>query len=92
MQKQEDDLAQSILGLHQTIEKIDETTKQLFAETFELVNERFKANFERLFSGGRAELILLDPSEPLESGIDIKASPPGKTMQNIQLLSGGEKP
>jgi len=91
LQKQEDDLAQSILGLHQTIEKMDETTKQLFSETFEQVNERFKTNFERLFSGGRAELILVDPTDPLESGIDIKASPPGKTMQNIQLLSGGEK-
>jgi len=91
LQKQEDDLAQSILSLHQTIEKMDETTKQLFSETFEQVNERFKTNFERLFSGGRAELILVDPTDPLESGIDIKASPPGKTMQNIQLLSGGEK-
>ncbi|MCF8722900.1 chromosome segregation protein [Nitrospina gracilis] len=91
LQKQEEDLAESILSLHQTIEKIDKTTRQLFADTFELVNERFKANFERLFSGGRAELIMLDPSDPLESGIDIKASPPGKTMQNIQLLSGGEK-
>ncbi|MGP0565651.1 MULTISPECIES: chromosome segregation protein SMC [unclassified Nitrospina] len=91
LQKQEEDLADSILSLHQTIEKIDKTTRQLFADTFELVNEHFKANFERLFSGGRAELIMLDPSDPLESGIDIKASPPGKTMQNIQLLSGGEK-
>lgn len=91
LQKQEEDLAQSILSLHQTIEKMDETTRQLFAETFEQVNERFKANFERLFSGGRAELIMVDPGDPLESGIDIKASPPGKTLQNIQLLSGGEK-
>ena len=91
LHQQQEDLAQSILTLHATIEKIDQTTKQLFTETFEAVNEHFKSNFERLFKGGRAEMSLAEPDNPLESGIDITASPPGKTMQNITLLSGGEK-
>ncbi len=91
LHKQQEDLAQSILTLHETIEKIDQTTKQLFTETFEAVNEHFKSNFERLFKGGAAEMSLADPDDPLESGIEIAASPPGKTMQNISLMSGGEK-
>ena len=91
LQKQQEDLADSILALHRTIDKIDKTTKKLFQETFDLVNEQFKDMFERLFQGGKAELSLVDPDNPLESGIEITASPLGKKMHNITLLSGGEK-
>jgi len=91
LQKQQEDLADSIRALHETIEKIDQTTRKLFKETFEQVNEHFKDNFTRLFLGGKAELTLTDPEDILESGIDITASPLGKSMHNISLLSGGEK-
>ena len=91
LQKQLEDLADSIRALHETIEKIDQTTRKLFKETFEQVNEHFKDNFQRLFLGGKAELSLTDPENILESGIDITASPLGKSMSNISLLSGGEK-
>ena len=63
----------------------------MFTETFAKVNEEFKTHFRMLFGGGEAELILLDPENALESGIDIVARPPGKKLQNISLLSGGEK-
>lgn len=91
LQRQQEDLADSIRALHETIEKIDQTTRKLFKETFEQVNEHFKDNFTRLFLGGKAELTLSDPDNILESGIEITASPLGKTMHNISLLSGGEK-
>ncbi len=91
LQKQQEDLADSIRALHETIEKIDQTTRKLFKETFEQVNEHFQENFKRLFLGGKAELTLTDPEDILESGIDITASPLGKSMHNISLLSGGEK-
>ncbi len=91
LQKQQEDLAESILSLHRTIDKIDKTTKKLFQDTFDQVNEQFKEMFQRLFQGGKAELSLVDPDNPLESGIEITASPLGKRMHNITLLSGGEK-
>ncbi len=91
LQKQQEDLAESILSLHQTVEKMDKTTKKLFLDTFEEVNEKFKSIFQRLFLGGKAELSLVDPEDPLETGIEITASPLGKSMHNITLLSGGEK-
>lgn len=91
LHQQQEDLAASIQILHQTIEKIDQTTRKLFLETFEEVNRNFQDIFARLFLGGRAELSLVDPENPLESGIEITASPAGKAMHNIQLLSGGEK-
>ncbi len=88
---QEQDLDRSIKSLHEAIEKIDQTTRQHFEDTFHQVNESFKTCFERLFQGGRAELILIDPSNPLDSGIDIFAQPKGKKNQSINLLSQGEK-
>jgi len=91
LKKQQEDLAESILSLHRTIDKIDKTTKKLFLDTFDQVNEQFKDMFQRLFQGGKAELSLVDPENPLESGIEITASPLGKRMHNITLLSGGEK-
>ena len=91
LKRQQEDLSDSIVLLHQTIEKINHTTRERFFETFEQVNANFKAIFARLFQGGKAELSLSDPANPLESGVEITANPVGKTMQNLTLLSGGEK-
>jgi chromosome segregation protein len=91
LKKQDDDLRISIQALHEAINKIDSTTRQRFEDTFLQVNENFKACFARLFQGGQAELILLDPANPLESGVDIMAQPRGKKNQSVTLLSQGEK-
>ncbi len=88
---QETDLTTSIESLRQTINKIDETTMGLFVQTFHLLNEKFETVFSSFFGGGTARLILLDEANPLESGVDIIAQPPGKRSRNPQLLSGGEK-
>ncbi len=88
---QRQDLIDSISATGDAIKRIDVTTRSRFREAFEVVNKHFQATFETLFGGGRAELVLLDESDVLESGIDIVAQPPGKRLQSIQLLSGGEK-
>jgi chromosome segregation protein len=87
--KQEEDLLQSIATLQETILKINNTTRRKLTEAFEALNEKFKEVFTTLFGKGRAELILTEGSI-LESGIDIVAQPPGKKLQNLMLLSGGE--
>jgi len=71
--------------------KINRTTKQMFIETFEKVKVEFKNYFRLLFNGGDAQLFLVDENDPLESGIEIICRPPGKKLQNVLLLSGGEK-
>ena len=91
LKEQQDDLAESIELLHSTIEKINCTTQERFLDTFNKVNENFKEVFARLFQGGKANLTLMDESNPLDSGIEITANPIGKSMQNLSLLSGGEK-
>ena len=88
---QETDLVQSLESLNQAIKKINRTSRKRFAETFAAVNGKFKEVFITLFNGGRADLILLDESNLLETGVDVVAQPPGKRLQNITLLSGGEK-
>ncbi len=88
---QQDDLQQSLDELQQAIARINRTTRQRFKETFDKVNETFKQVFPRLFRGGRAQLMLTDESDLLETGVDIHAQPPGKRLQNVNLLSGGEK-
>jgi chromosome segregation protein len=60
-------------------------------ETFEKIEKEFKKNYKFLFNGGRAKLILIDPDDLLESGVEIEVQPPGKKLQNVSLLSGGEK-
>ncbi|MDD2539915.1 MAG: chromosome segregation protein SMC, partial [Desulfuromonadaceae bacterium] len=67
------------------------TTRQRFQETYNLINAKFQEVFPRLFCGGRAELHLTDEENLLETGIDIIVQPPGKKLQNVTLLSGGEK-
>ena len=85
------DLEKAREQLLKLIEEIDEVMKKRFLEHFLLIKEQFSRVFQRLFGGGRAELILLDEGNLLETGIDILAQPPGKTLQNLSLLSGGEK-
>ncbi|PIQ90440.1 MAG: hypothetical protein COV71_04250 [Candidatus Omnitrophica bacterium CG11_big_fil_rev_8_21_14_0_20_41_12] len=89
--QQQADLAGAKEALHQAILKINRTTKQMFVETFEKVKVEFKNYFRLLFNGGDAQLFLLDENDPLESGIEIICRPPGKKLQNVLLLSGGEK-
>jgi chromosome segregation protein len=85
------DLVESIAQTSQAIARIDETTKARFTEAFTAIQANFQVTFSTLFGGGRAGLTLLDENDPLESGIDIVASPPGKRLQSVMLLSGGEK-
>jgi len=89
--KQKDDLVNAKESLHKAIIKINATTRKLFTETFEKVQVEFKNYFRMLFGGGQAEMFLLDERDVLESGIEIVVRPPGKKLQNILLLSGGEK-
>jgi len=91
LEQQNTDLINSKAELMEVISKINRTTKELFAETFEKIRTNFQEMFTELFGGGKANLVLSDESDPLESGIDIIARPPGKQLQSITLLSGGEK-
>ena len=88
---QRKDLLDSIAQTGEAIRKIDKTTRERFAEAFESINKKFETTFTTLFGGGRAGLVLIDIENDPESGIDIIAQPPGKRLQNVQLLSGGEK-
>lgn len=88
---QKADLEESLHGLQQAIQRINRTTRKRFLDTFNLVNEKFQEVFPRLFCGGRAELKLSNEEDLLETGIDIIIQPPGKKLQNVNLLSGGEK-
>jgi len=89
--QQQNDLLVSKDSLHQAILRINRTTKQMFLETFEKVREEFRNYFRMLFNGGDAQVFLIDEGDPLESGIEIVCRPPGKKLQNVLLLSGGEK-
>jgi chromosome segregation protein len=88
---QREDLEDSLRSLQQAIQRINRTTRQRFQETYDLVNAKFQEVFPRLFCGGRAELRLTNEEDLLETGIDIIVQPPGKKLQNVTLLSGGEK-
>ena len=88
---QKKDLTDSITATQDTIKKIDETSKVRFREAFAAIKENFQGTFSTLFGGGHATIALLDETDVLESGIEVIASPPGKRLQSVQLLSGGEK-
>jgi chromosome segregation protein len=88
---QRQDLLDSIAELDQAIKKIDRTSRERFQEAFQVINQHFGEIFRQLFGGGTAGLSLIDEEDLLESGIDVMAQPPGKRLQNVMLLSGGEK-
>ncbi|MGD8539957.1 MAG: AAA family ATPase, partial [Candidatus Aminicenantes bacterium] len=89
--QQRDDLRDSIDTTKEAIRKIDQESKTQFLNALKAVNKNFKDVFSILFEGGHAEVKLVDPSLPLESGVEIIAQPPGKKVQSLALLSGGEK-
>jgi chromosome segregation protein len=88
---QRKDLLDSIENTQNTIKEIDIFSRQKFQEAFARINENFQATFKKLFGGGNAFMRLTDEENSAESGIDVVASPPGKKLQNVLLLSGGEK-
>jgi chromosome segregation protein len=91
LETQRTDLISSIENTTATIREIDEFSRQKFEEAFTKINENFQATFKKLFGGGHAFMKLTDEANSAESGIDVVASPPGKRLQNVLLLSGGEK-
>jgi len=91
MESQQQDLIKARDDLKASIAQINRTARSQFRETFAKIREEFKHYFTRLFSGGKADLILEDEEDVLESGIEIVAQPPGKRLQSISLLSGGER-
>ncbi len=88
---QRQDLIDSIRDTEKAIQEIDQVSRQKFAEAFEAINANFRTIFQNLFGGGTGEMRLTDQENLAESGIDIVCSPPGKRLQNVLLLSGGEK-
>ncbi|MFH0960811.1 MAG: hypothetical protein V1897_19170, partial [Pseudomonadota bacterium] len=88
---QEKDLKGAVKSLFSTIEKIDTTTQQLFQTTFQEVNSRFREIFTSLFNGGEAGLELIGSENSIDQGVNIIVKPPGKRLQHVELLSGGEK-
>ena len=91
LETQRKDLYDSIQNTQATIKEIDTFSRQKFEEAFHKINENFRATFYKLFGGGHAYMRLTDEENSAESGIDVVASPPGKKLQNVLLLSGGEK-
>lgn len=88
---QREDLERSMADLQQTITKLNRICRLRFKESFEEINREFQAIFPKLFQGGKASLLLTDENDYLETGVDIVAQPPGKKLQSVGLLSGGEK-
>src|SRR5947199_8044367 len=91
LETQRKDLITSIENTIATIREIDQISRQKFEEAFHKINDNFQATFKKLFGGGHAFMKLTDEENSAESGIDVVASPPGKKLQNVLLLSGGEK-
>lgn len=88
---QKNDLEKALQDLEHAIQQMNRESKRLFRETFDAVNAQFKALFPRMFRGGQAQLVLTNPDDLLETGVEIQAQPPGKKVSSIELLSGGEK-
>jgi chromosome segregation protein len=91
LETQRKDLISSIENTTATIREIDQVSRQKFEEAFNKINENFQSTFKKLFGGGHAFMKLTDEENSAESGIDVVASPPGKRLQSVLLLSGGEK-
>ncbi len=91
MSVQQDDMEQAKEKLHKIIHEMVQVMKKQFVDQFKIINENFGIVYRELFGGGHAELIICDLDNVLESGIDIEVQPPGKKLQNMMLLSGGER-
>ncbi len=91
MRKEREDLVTSIQNTQMTITELDQISRQKFEEAFNFINAHFAIAFQSLFGGGHGEMRMGEPDSSGEAGIDIAAQPPGKRLQNILLLSGGEK-
>jgi chromosome segregation protein len=91
LQVQHDDLAAAKKSLDEIINKINDDSRALFTASFEAIRGHFQELFRKMFGGGMADVVLEDPNDVLESGVDIVARPPGKELRSISLLSGGEK-
>ncbi len=91
LRRERDDLVESIQNTQLTINELDQVSRQKFEEAFQFINGNFATAFQTLFGGGHGEMRLSEPDSSGESGIDIVAQPPGKRLQNVLLLSGGEK-
>ena len=88
---QREDITNGIAATEEALREIKRRSRERFRDAFEQINRNFSELFQELFGGGRGEMSLIDTSDDLESGIDIVAQPPGKRLQNVLLLSGGEK-
>ncbi len=91
LSQQHGDLVSAKAQLLEIINKINDQTKVMFAETFTKIRDNFRVLFTEIFGGGKADLVLVDENDLLESGVEIVAKPPGKQLQSISLLSGGEQ-
>ena len=91
LNEQRDDLVKALDDLHKVINKINRISQERFLEAFDKVNDKLKEVFPRLFDGGTARLVLTEPNNPLETGIEFMIHPPGKKLTRMSLLSGGEK-
>ena len=91
LNEQRDDLVKAIEDLHKVVKKINRISQERFIKTFHSVNEKLNEVFPRLFEGGSAKLIMTEPNNPLETGIEFMIHPPGKKLTRMSLLSGGEK-
>ena len=91
MEKDRQDLATAIIKLKESINELNQKGREKLLEAFEKVNRKFNQVYTKLFNGGNAKLELVDSDDPLESGLELLVSPPGKRLQSITLLSGGEQ-
>jgi chromosome segregation protein len=91
LNEQRDDLVKAIDDLHKVIKKINRITQERFIKTFDEINIKLNEVFPRLFQGGSAKLIMTEPDNPLETGVEFMIHPPGKKLTRMSLLSGGEK-
>ncbi len=91
LNEQREDLEKAVIDLHKVIRKINRISKERFLNTFDTINKKLEEVFPRLFEGGSAQLVLTEPENPLETGVEFMIHPPGKKLTRMSLLSGGEK-